>query len=236
MKNCSKCGTSFEDDKKFCPNCGAEVSETAETGESSNENKSSNKRLPIIIGIAAAAVIVIVIILIASCSGGYKSALSNYEKLLNGNFDDSLIEKLAPEDYWDYIDDNFNMDASDISKSLEDEYEEEAMFGLDGDEIKYSLSIAKASKLDDDVFDEIKDRINDNCDVSKKSITEAYRLLVDFKYKFDIDKADDDYILYSTIALEDGSRSTFYSVKIDGKWYLFDSSLNSVINPYQFSY
>lgn len=260
MKICSKCSASFEDDAAFCPNCGSaaesEKSDAVIENPSENETEQENEReikteiknnddgkkteskftkkyLPFIIG-AAAVVLIIIIISIFSSGGGYKSVVSKYEKFINGKCDEKFIEKLAPEEYWEAVEDNYDADVGDVADALEKFFRKNELYGIKRDEIKYSVSAAKSYKLSDKLLDTARKALKDNYDISKKDVSEARGIVVDISVKFDIDEADKDSLMDATALLNSGSRNVMYAAKINGKWYLFDRNFEAIIYNYMF--
>lgn len=249
MKNCSNCGASFEDDAAFCPNCGkeTEAEKTETAAENSNENAAETtasnknpadkikKNLPIIIGAAAVIVLLIIIISAFSCGGGYKSVVSNYNKFMNGKTDEKFIEKLAPEEYWDSVEDNYDADAGDVADALEKFFRKNEIFGVNREDVKYSVSIEKTYKLSDKLLDTARKALKDNYSISKKDVTEVRGIVNDLTFKLDLEEVDNDYLLEATAYANSGRRNVMYAAKINGKWYLFDQNFESFLYDFMYS-
>lgn len=228
-KFCRQCGAELNDDAVKCEACGAELQQPAPENSQQPENteaaeaaaadnqaapapkKLSNRNIAII---AAAAVVVIVVLIVAlTAGGGYKSAINNYiDVMIKGKVD--KIEKLAPKEYWEYYEDEYDMDLKDI----EDAAEEMADVIIDaleesyGDNVKVSYNITKEDKLTDKELNEIREGANSKYDLARKSITEGYEVDADLTIK----GADDEMT----------SEGSAYIVKINGGWYLTDSNGN----------
>lgn len=231
MKYCSQCGAAYEDNQTVCPSCGAAESQPqtapAGTGTQPSSAPSDKKNLKVIIcAVAIVVVIALIVILCVACGGGsgYKSAVKNYEKMLNGNFDEKLLGKLAPEDYWDEYEENTGDDIGDVADDLKDYFDDSSLYGIDQKDIQMSVSVKKAHKLNKELLDDLKDVIHDHEDsIKKSSIKAATRLSILTTYKFDLEDVDNDELLSATARMEDGVTGTIYAVKIDKKWYLFTS-------------
>lgn len=231
-KFCRQCGAQLEDDAVKCEACGAEIKPAEETvqqpadaqaqadapgaenGENANPNPPAPKKLSTrnIAIIAAAAVVVIVVLIVAlTAGGGYKSAINNYiDVMIKGQV--NKLDKLAPQAYWDYYEDTYDMDIDDLERDaedvvdtvidlLEDEY---------GDNVRVSYKVTKEDKLTDSKLNEIREGVNDRYELARKSVTEGYDIDADITVK-----GDDDEMTSETSA---------YIVKIDGGWYLTDAS------------
>ena len=227
-KFCRQCGAQLEDDAVKCEACGAEIkpaeeavqqpAEAEASGAENSENaapaapapkKLSTRNIAII---AAAAVVVIVVLIVAlTAGGGYKSAINNYiDVMIKGQV--NKLDKLAPQAYWDYYEDTYDMDIDDLERDaedvvdtvidlLEDEY---------GDNVRVSYKVTKEDKLTDSKLNEIREGVNDRYELARKSVTEGYDIDADITVK-----GDDDEMTSETSA---------YIVKIDGGWYLTDAS------------
>ena len=140
-------------------------------------------------------------------SSNPEKALDNYISVVyNGKV--NKLEKLAPAEYWEYLEDENDVSMKDaeeqmeelnktLIRRLEDEY---------GDNIKVSYKILEKDDASSSDLDEMKDYIKSNYDIPKKSVTDAVELEVELTVR-----GDDD---------EETTESTFYAVKVGGDWYI----------------
>lgn len=231
-KFCRQCGAQLEDDAVKCEACGAEikpaeetnqqpadaqaqaVASDAENGENANPNAPAPKKLSTrnIAIIAAAAVVVIVVLIVAlTAGGGYKSAINNYiDVMIKGQV--NKLDKLAPQEYWEYYEDNYDMNIDDLEKDAEDMVDTiiDMLEEEYGDNVRVSYKVTKEDKLTDNELNEIREGVNDRYGIARKSVTEGYDISFDTTVK-----GNDD---------EMTSEASAYIVKIDGGWYLTDTS------------
>lgn len=162
------------------------------------------------IGITAGIVVVlilIVVLVICLGGGGPEKALDNYISVLyNGKV--NKLEKLAPAEYWEYLEDESDVSMKDVEEQME-ELNKTLIRGLEdeyGDNIKVSYKILEKDDASSSDLDEMKDYIKSNYDIPKKSVTDAVELEVELTVR-----GDDD---------EETTESTFYAVKVDEDWYI----------------
>lgn len=162
------------------------------------------------IGITAGIVVVlilIVVLVICLGGGGPEKALDNYISVLyNGKV--NKLEKLAPAEYWEYLEDESDVSMKDVEEQME-ELNKTLIRGLEdeyGDNIKVSYKILEKDDASSSDLDEMKDYIKSNYDIPKKSVTDAVELEVELTVR-----GDDD---------EETTESTFYAVKVGGDWYI----------------
>ena len=164
-----------------------------------------------IIGIGAVvAVLVLAIVLSVVFSGpAYKGAIDNYFAVISkGEF--NRIEKMAPKEYWDYMEEEMDMDIDDYLDQIEDnELYDTMMEFLElqyGDNIQISYKILEADELSKKKLDTVRDGLKENYDIAKKSVTEGYKVEVEATIK-----GDDD---------EESEEQDMIVVKISGNWYV----------------
>ena len=162
------------------------------------------------IGITAGIVVVlilIVVLVICLGGGGPEKALDNYISVLyNGKV--NKLEKLAPAEYWEYLEDESDVSMKDVEEQME-ELNKTLIRGLEdeyGDNIKVSYKILEKDDASSSDLDEMKDYIKSNYDIPKKSVRDAVELEVELTVR-----GDDD---------EETTESTFYAVKVGGDWYI----------------
>ncbi len=137
-----------------------------------------------------------------------KKAVDKYFDLeFSYNFDN--IEDLAPDAFWDYIEDEYGVTLKELKngiKDLEDDLEETKEYLKD---YKISFDIVDEYELDEDDFEELCDDINYNYGISSKKIKEAVELEIEINIESKTDE-DDTY----------SDDESFIAVKIDRTWYL----------------
>ncbi len=229
-KKCTACGFELKDDDVFCTSCGAKQ-DAAPAGAPNvaadpiNSYVEKAKKNPLLLIIPAAAILLFVIILIAIivavfAGGAYKKPLNTYEDVFfSGKAD--RIEKLAPEEYWDYIEEKYDITVKDVIKYYEDEeYFEKTLDALEedcGKNIKVKYKVEEKDELTDKELDSIKEALKAKYDIPRKNVTKAYELDVEWTVKGKDDEKDDEQKM--TV------------VKIDGKWYIYDGeSFNDMLS------
>ena len=139
---------------------------------------------------------------------------SNPEKALDNYFSVvfygkvNKLEKLAPAEYWEYLEDENDVSMKDVEELME-EGNKTLIRGLEdeyGDNIKVSYKILEKDDASSSDLDEMKEYIKSNYDIPKKSVTDAVELEVELTVR-----GDDD---------EETTESTKYAVKVGGDWYI----------------
>ena len=215
-KFCEECGSPMEDNASFCENCGTAVPQEAAAPAGNVFTKfvdrlKSDKKFAIIVGgVAAALVLVIVLICVFSGGGsGYTKALDNYiDVMIKGNVKN--LENLAPPQYWEYMEDENDMDMDDMMDSLEERLDDlkEYMEDEFGKNIKVTYEIRDEKELSEKKLEGIAEALEDTYDIDAKDVTAAY----DLELKMTIKGSEDD----------DSDKTEMSVVKIDGKWYVFN--------------
>ena len=140
-------------------------------------------------------------------SSNPEKALDNYISVVcNGKV--NKLEKLAPAEYWEYLEDENDVSMKDAEEQME-ELNKTLIRGLEdeyGDNIKVSYKILEKDDASSSDLDSMKDYIKSNYDIPKKSVTDAVELEVELTVR-----GDDD---------EETGESTFYAVKVDEDWYI----------------
>ena len=140
-------------------------------------------------------------------SSNPEKALDNYISVVcNGKV--NKLEKLAPAEYWECLEDENDVSMKDAEEQME-ELNKTLIRGLEdeyGDNIKVSYKILEKGDASSSDLDEMKDYIKSNYDIPKKSVTDAVELEVELTVR-----GDDD---------EETTESTFYAVKVDEDWYI----------------
>lgn len=202
-------------------NCGCEAQaeeNTTETGISGAVNgfiaklKNKDKNTLLITGGVLLGVIVLFILAIVLSGGGYEDAVDNYMKVAyKGKA--SAIESLAPEAFWEYVEDKQDLKLEDI----EEIYEEDAfdtmiklLEAVVGDDVSISYDIADTDELSESKLDKIKDTLKNVYDIPRKEVGDAIEVEIEI-----VLEGDDD---------EEEQEMTIYAVEIDGDWYACSES------------
>lgn len=221
---CTNCGTPIPEGAEKCESCGKEFTQEApqqpaqeqpateyqESAQQPEQPKMKKSMLYGIIGAAAAVVIILIIILTSVISNSYKKAIDNYlDVLIRGQAD--KIEKLAPKEYWEYYEDEYDTDLNDIVDSFENTYEylSEALEKEYGKNIKVSYKITDKNELSDKKLSVIRDTLKDDYGIAKKSVSKAYKVEI----KMTIKGSDD----------KDTEETDLIVVKIGSGWYICDA-------------
>ena len=211
-KFCTNSGSVMEDNAVFCTNCGAQeapVFQGAPVGEAYAapvENVvNDNKKKMITLIAAGAALVVAIVLLIVSFSGGYKDSVKNLEAVMNGKA--NKIESLAPKAYWDYLEDEEDVDLKDLKEDFEDNYEDlkDELEDKYGKNAKIKMKVTDHKKLKSKKLSAIAESIEETYDIDENKVKAAYELEVEMTVK---GKED-----------EDNEEMELVAVKISGKWY-----------------
>lgn len=231
---CKDCGTKAEGDVQEatpveenatcdCAECGcdceAKVSEeTKESGIAGVVNgfiaklKNKDKNTLLITGGVLLGVVILLVLAIALSGGGYEDAVDNYIKVaFEGKA--SAIEDLAPEAYWEYVEDKENLKIDEIEEIYEEDAYDAMMKILEamvGDDVSISYDIADTDELSESKLDDVKDTLKDRYDIPRKSVEDAIEIEIEAVIEGDEDEEKDEM--------------TFYAVEIDGEWYLCSES------------
>ena len=219
MKNCVKCGAPMNDADVICQNCGTN---NAPQQPAKKANKLTDafaklpvktQRIAILAAAAAVAVLVLVLLISALFSGGPEKAIDTYfDATTKGKY--NKIEKLAPKDYWEYVEDEYDFDVDELVDNLKDnEFLEEKVENYKdtyGKNVKTKIEYLDKIKADEDELDEIKDNLKEKYDISKKSVKKAYTVA----YKVTIKGSED----------KDANFGTLRVVKVGSRWYVCGSS------------
>lgn len=126
-------------------------------------------------------------------------ALIDYK---NGDVD--KLADLAPKAYWDYMEEEEDLDLDEYIEEMQEYYEDYAdEYGKD----TVSLVDLNEEELDEDELEAIKDALSDAYDIDPDSVTDGCIL----EYEVEVEYSDDEK------ESEDGK---FHCLKIDGKWYI----------------
>ena len=209
-KICQNCGAELEADEVFCSNCGTKIEE-----EVAPVKAKSKKKVLVTIGIIAVAVLLVAAVLFSFFAGGIKRVAA--QKFMNAYMKGRVgpIETLAPEEYWDIIADEYDIDADDVKDDWKDDWKDnyedqvesdyfEEAYGKDGKMTFRYQDIKEATK---DELKSVRDTLNRRYEIDEKDIDELY--VVDYTVT---SKGDED---------RDVETLEIYVVNIDGKWYRY---------------
>lgn len=152
-------------------------------------------------------VIILFVLAIALSGGGYEDAVDNYMKVaFKGKA--GLIEDLAPEAYWEYVEDKYDLKLKKIEEIYEEDVYDSFMDENETDvgyDISISYDIKDTDELSESKLDYIKDTLKDRYDIPRKSVEDAIEIEIEA-----VIEGDDD---------EEEEEITLYAVEIDGEWY-----------------
>lgn len=222
---CTNCGTPIPEGAVKCASCGKEFNQEQPQEQPAQEPQTNQEqpaqipnntpiKKPMLYGIigAAAAVLIILIIIIASVAGNsYKKAIDNYmDVLVYGKA--NKIEKLAPKEYWDYCEEEYDIDINDIIDQFEDSYEylSDSLEEEYGKNVKVRYKITDKDELSEKKLGTIRNNLKDEYGIAKKSVTKAYKIDAEVTFK-----GSDD---------EDTEDMTLIVVKIGSGWYICSES------------
>ena len=237
-KICVHCGNVLKDDAYFCIECGGLLEDPVQksprispfdTEESTTVRPPVRRRNPsgrqqkniqkllqenwkLIAGGAAAlialvtALIAVIALLIALFSGGPKTAVKNLEKVMNGK--EKTLEKMAPQEYWDYREEDGNFTFEDIKadwKRVTENWNNEDQYGK---KIKTSIKINEKTKVSKDKLESIAEAMEQQYGIKASKVKKAYILDTTVTVKGKEDSRE----------LE----TKLITVKIGSKWYFID--------------
>lgn len=213
MAFCPKCGKPFEENASNCAFCGAKNPAAPAAAVNPNVEKIVNKARSLNkknVAILAGAVValVLVIVIISSIAGNrYKKAIDNFfDFTVKGEI--NKLEQLAPESFWEELEEKEDLDIDDIMDELEENFEEEleSLEDYYGKNIKVKYKVLEKEVMDEDDLDDLKDTLKENYGIKKKSVQKALEVEVEatIKGKEDEDTMEQDMVI----------------VKIDGDWYI----------------
>ena len=234
-KFCVNCGTQLPEGTNACPNCGngaapqkvekekkagngffAKVKAAFKKGNDAVAAKLKTFGIPMKAFYIALAAILVLVVVVSIFANAYKTPIQRY---LDIEFKGKVqkIEKMIPKAYLEALEDeDEDFDADDyVDEMIEDaeeswKDEKKALEKTFGDNYKVSYKILYQEKIKGDDLDDVKDAINSKYDIAKSSIKTVYELYV----KITIKGSEE----------ESSYKQTFYSINIDGSWYLFSAS------------
>jgi len=174
--------------------------------------KNKDKNTLLITAGVLLSVIVLFVLAIALSGGGYEDAVDNYMKVsFKGKA--SLIEDLAPEAYWEYVEDKEDLKLDEIEEIYEEDAFDAMMKLLEamvGDDVSVSYDIKDTDELSESKLDKIKDTLKETYDIPRKDVGDAIEIEIETVIEGDDEEEEDEM--------------TMYAVEIDGDWYLCTAS------------
>lgn len=204
-KFCKNCGSEMNDQEVFCANCGAENEVVAD------ENKDvvatvKEKLSPKTIGIVAV-VLALLIVLIAIFGGnGWKKALDNkFDVSYKGKA--SKIKSLAPNQYWEWLEDETGDSFSELKKEYKEEWKDAKDDIKDewGSNLRYSFKKEDKKVLSKKKTEKIAEALEDKYDIKARSVKKVIEVEGELTIKGSKKKDTND--------------TTLTFAKVGGKWY-----------------
>ena len=174
-----------------------------------NRCKTDKKFLITCCGIAAAVVLVIILAIVLLGKPAYQKPIDTYISVMfKGKA--SKIKSLAPDAYWEYMEDEEDLDVDEFIEDYEDEWDDfiDEMEDEYGDNIRVTYKVEKVKDLSDKKVEKIAEALDEQYDIDEKSVKAAKRLDLEMTIKGSEDDDDND--------------AEFTVVKIGSKWYMIN--------------
>ena len=145
----------------------------------------------------------------------WKTTFNNFVAVtFEGNVD--KLEKLAPEEYWIWYEDEYGLDLDDIKEEIEDNQEElEDEYGKN---ISVTIDVEKEKQLSDKKVENIANALEDQYDIDAKSVTEVIEIKGVITIKGTEDEEDEDVELTFAKIGKSWYMISFY--EYDGEYYV----------------
>lgn len=225
-KFCVNCGTQLPEEANACPSCNtavepskvekakkadnaliAKVKAAFKKGHDAVAAKMKSFGIPMKAVYVALAALLVLIVVVSLFANAYKAPI---KRLIDIEYYGKVqkIEKMIPNEYLEYLEEERERDIDDIIDDAKEEWEstQESLEDQYGDNYKVSYKILYKGKLSKDELEDVRDSLKDRYDISKSSVKQAYEMYV----KITIKGSED----------EQTTKGIFYSVNIDGSWYL----------------
>lgn len=173
-----------------------------------NKLKNKDKNALMIAAGAVLGLVLIVVLLVVLLSGGPEDAFDNY---FEASFEcnSGAVEDLAPEAYWEFLDEEKGIEIEDLEEFLDDDdYKDKIMDSFEalvGKDVSFSYDIIETDDVSEKDLDAIKDYLKKTYDIAKKDVGEAFEIEAEV-----LIEGDDD---------EEEVEKTIFAVEIDGDWY-----------------
>lgn len=207
---CRKCGEQISGNEKFCPKCGAPVVSAQQPGMQGagrpGGTAAAKKKPPYLaIGlIAVVAIVVIVAVKMLFFSNNYEKPVKNLMKSIEKQ-DTKLLMSTIPDDVFDVLEEELDMDKDEIVDQLDGMISELAD-EYDG-KIKVEYEIEDVHKLKKSEIKEIEDELYDSVEIK-----EGKRLEISTVFYVD-GEVEEEEDMYLNV------------IKVGGKWYIDPSSM-----------
>lgn len=176
-----------------------------------NRCKTDKKFMGICIGIAAGFLAVVVLLCVLLFSGGYTKPIDLYiDMTFEGK--SSAIKKMAPADYWEWYEDEYDEDVNDIIEEYEEDVEDMLEYLEDeyGKNFRVTYKVTKKKALSDKKLEGIAEALADKYDLDEKKFTAGYDLELEVSIKGSEDDEEDEVDMSV--------------IKYKGNWYLISWS------------
>ena len=171
-----------------------------------NRCKVDKKFMYTCIGIAGGALLAIILLIVLLSGGGYTQPI---DTLINVTFKGkvSQIKNLAPAEYWEYLEEEYDIEIDDIIDEAEDSFDDMMDYFEDeyGKNIRVTYKVVDKKKLSDKKIEGIAEALADKYDLDEDKFTDGYELEVEMTIK----GSEDD----------DTDETEITVIKYKGKWY-----------------
>ena len=169
--------------------------------------KADKKYMYTCAGIAGGVVVALVLLIVLlTAGGGYTKPI---DTLIDVTFKGKVekITELAPQEYWDYLEEEYEVDIDDIIDQAEDSFDDMMDYYEEeyGDNIRVSYKVEDKKELSSRKLKGIAEALADAYDMDEDDFTAAYELDVEMTIKGS--ESDDDSDAEITV------------IKYKGKWY-----------------
>jgi hypothetical protein len=139
----------------------------------------------------------------------YMSAVVNvFDVNFMGEISEKKVEKLAPQEYWEYLEEERNLELKDVVERYEEVWEDkkEDYAQEYGDVWRVAYEVTSEMETSDSKLEKIADELHDKYDIAQSSVKSGY----DMNIEMEIIGSEDD----------ECQEFDFTVVKIDKKWYV----------------
>ena len=170
--------------------------------------KADKKYMYTCAGIAGGVLVVLVLLIVLlSSGGGYTKPI---DTLIDVTFKGKVekITDLAPEEYWEYLEEEYDVDIDDIIDEAEDNLDDtlDSLEDEYGDNIRVTYKVEKKKELSEKKVEGIVEALADEYDLDEDKFGTAYELDLEMTIKGSEDDDTDD--------------SEITVIKYAGKWYM----------------
>jgi len=143
---------------------------------------------------------------------------------VNYYFDLDALDRVAPDAYWDYAEEETGMSLKELKDELEDTFEDtkESAEEMLGKGYTYSFDISDEEELDDEDVEYVAQALEDTYGIDAKDVKAVVCLSIDLVIEGDEDSIDD-------------STSEAYMVQIGKAWYAVEVDLDDEDTDVEFA-